>query len=67
MSRPGDQVIFETERLIVRPYTMDDVDHFLQLNGDEEVMRYIYVRRKHRGNQKNFCKRSLQPILKSRA
>ena len=26
---------------IVRPYTMDDLDDFFRLNGDEEVMRYI--------------------------
>ncbi|HEY6504065.1 MAG TPA: GNAT family N-acetyltransferase [Chitinophagaceae bacterium] len=34
-------MVFETERLIVHPYTMDDLDHFFRLNGDEEVMRYI--------------------------
>jgi ribosomal-protein-alanine N-acetyltransferase len=34
-------MIFETERLRVRPYTMDDLHLFFQLNGDEEVMRYI--------------------------
>ena len=34
-------IIFETERLFVRPYTMDDLDLFYRLNGDEEVMRYI--------------------------
>ena len=33
--------IFETERLIIRPYTMDDLDNFFRMNGDEEVMRYI--------------------------
>lgn len=26
---------------MIRPYTMDDLDHFFRLNGDEEVMRYI--------------------------
>ena len=35
------QVIFETERLIVRHYTKDDDDNFFLLNGDEEIMRYI--------------------------
>ena len=34
-------IIFETERLIVRSYTMDDIDHFFRLNGDKDVMRYI--------------------------
>jgi ribosomal-protein-alanine N-acetyltransferase len=33
--------IFETERLIIRPYTMADLSLFFRLNGDEEVMRYI--------------------------
>ena len=36
-----EQIVFETERLIVRPYTMDELDNFFKLNGDEEVMRYI--------------------------
>jgi ribosomal-protein-alanine N-acetyltransferase len=35
------KTIFETERLLVRPYSMDDLDLFFRLNGDEEVMRYI--------------------------
>ena len=26
---------------MVRPYTMDDLHYFFQLNGDEDVMRYI--------------------------
>ena len=34
-------IIFETPRLIVRPYTMEDVSHFFLLNGSEEIMRYI--------------------------
>ena len=35
-------VIFETERLIVRQYDFDiDADNFFLLNGDEEVVRYI--------------------------
>lgn len=35
------QILFETERLIVRHYTIDDQENFFLLNGDEEVMRYI--------------------------
>src|SRR3989337_1020336 len=35
------QILFETERLIVRHYTKDDSDNFFSLNGDEEIMRYI--------------------------
>lgn len=34
-------IIFETERLIVRPYTPGDKDHFFLLNSNEEVVRYI--------------------------
>lgn len=34
-------LIFETPRLIVRQYTLEDADNFFSLNGDEEVMRYI--------------------------
>ena len=41
MNKPNDTIVFETERLSVRPYTMDDLHHFFRLNGDEDVMRYI--------------------------
>jgi [ribosomal protein S5]-alanine N-acetyltransferase len=34
-------MIFETHRLLIRPYVMDDFENFYQLNADEEVMRYI--------------------------
>src|SRR6187401_3199762 len=35
-------VIFETERLIVRQYDFEtDTENFYLLNGDDEVMRYI--------------------------
>jgi RimJ/RimL family protein N-acetyltransferase len=33
--------VFETERLLVRHYTIGDADNFFILNGDPEVMRYI--------------------------
>jgi [ribosomal protein S5]-alanine N-acetyltransferase len=39
--RSISNIVFETKRLIVRPYTMDDLHHFFQVNGDEDVMRYI--------------------------
>ena len=41
MSKSDIQIVFETERLIVCPYSMDDFDNFYHLNGDEDVMRYI--------------------------
>lgn len=41
MNKSGKQIIFETERLFIRLYSMDDFDNFFRLNGDEEVMRYI--------------------------
>jgi len=34
-------VIFETERLIIRQYTLADEENFFKLNGDPELMRYI--------------------------
>jgi ribosomal-protein-alanine N-acetyltransferase len=34
-------IVFETERLLIRPYTTDDLQFFYSLNGDAEVMRYI--------------------------
>lgn len=33
--------LIESERLYVRYYTIDDLDNFYRLNGDEEIMRYI--------------------------
>ena len=35
------QIVFETERLIVRHYNDEDADNFYLLNSDPEVMRYI--------------------------
>ncbi|HEX4374841.1 MAG TPA: GNAT family N-acetyltransferase, partial [Puia sp.] len=34
-------MIFETERLLVRQYNLDDAENFYLLNSDEEVMKYI--------------------------
>lgn len=34
-------VIFETDRLVIRRYTLADEENFFRLNGDAEVMRYI--------------------------
>ena len=33
--------IFETERLYIYPYSVEDFDDFFRLNGDEDIMRYI--------------------------
>jgi ribosomal-protein-alanine N-acetyltransferase len=33
--------IFETARMIVRQFTIADADFFAEMNGDEELMRYI--------------------------
>jgi RimJ/RimL family protein N-acetyltransferase len=41
MAKSDNQIVFETERLVIRPYTMNDLDNFFLLNGDEDVMRYI--------------------------
>src|SRR5689334_21466210 len=37
----SSRVIFETERLSIRSYTIDDFENFFRLQGDEEIMRYI--------------------------
>ena len=34
-------VFLETERLLLRRFTHDDVDNLYNLDGDPEVMRYI--------------------------
>lgn len=34
-------VIFQTDRLIIRRYTLQDEENFFRLNGDPEVMKYI--------------------------
>ena len=36
-----NQIVFDTERLIVRHYRDDDADNFFLLNSDPEVMRFI--------------------------
>ena len=42
MDELNNEIIFETERLIVRPYIFDvDTENFFLLNGNEKVMRYI--------------------------
>ena len=34
-------VFLETERLVLRAFTMDDVDNLVELDGDPEVMHFI--------------------------
>lgn len=38
---PSVRVFLETERLILRYFTADDVDNLVELNSDPDVMRYI--------------------------
>ena len=35
------ETIFQTERLFIRQFSMDDIEDFYRLHGDEEIMRYI--------------------------
>jgi hypothetical protein len=35
------QVFLETERLVLRRFTPEDVDLLVELDGDPEVMRYL--------------------------
>jgi len=37
----GHQVTIETERLVLRPFTMDDLDEFALICADPQVMRFI--------------------------
>jgi hypothetical protein len=37
----AEGIFVETERLILRHFTMDDVDHIAAQDGDPEVMRYV--------------------------
>src|SRR5205085_6749733 len=41
MRRNQTRIIFQTERLFVKQYTVRDADHFFQLAGDPLVMQYI--------------------------
>ena len=44
LPRPDDpavHVFLETERLVLRRFTEDDVDNLVELDGDPEVMRFI--------------------------
>ena len=41
MEIAGSKILFETERLYVRQFTMDDIEDFFLFNSDEVVMRYI--------------------------
>jgi RimJ/RimL family protein N-acetyltransferase len=34
-------MIIETERLMLRPFTMDDFDIIYRLYSDEEILRYM--------------------------
>ncbi len=35
------QVFLETERLVLRRFTPDDVDNLVELDGDPQVMHFI--------------------------
>ncbi|MGI5347877.1 GNAT family N-acetyltransferase [Streptomyces sp. CA-250714] len=37
----GSGVVIETERLLLRPLTLDDVDFFVELHSDPEVTRFV--------------------------
>ncbi|WP_205509876.1 GNAT family N-acetyltransferase [Longitalea arenae] len=52
-------VIFETDRLLIRRYTLADEENFFAINGDPEIMRYI---REPRDRQECliFLKRNIQ-------
>ena len=39
--KPVPQTLLESERVILRRYTMDDLDRLDRLNSNVDVMRYI--------------------------
>jgi ribosomal-protein-alanine N-acetyltransferase len=41
MTDSTQNIIFETPRLIIRRYTVGDLNNFFQLNGNQDVMRFI--------------------------
>lgn len=41
MSASAMRILLETERLVLRRFTMADVDHLVELDGDPEVMRFL--------------------------
>lgn len=51
-------MIFGSERLYVRYFTMGDLDKFYQLNGDEEIVRYIRAPKSH-----EECKAFLEQVI----
>ncbi len=55
-------LIFETERLIVRPYVTGDELNFFALNGNEEVVRYIRA-----AKTREECDEFLATIIKDYA
>jgi RimJ/RimL family protein N-acetyltransferase len=38
---PSMQIFLETERLVLRRFTEDDVDNLVELDSDPDVMRFI--------------------------
>ena len=39
--RSAEGVLLETERLVLRQFTMSDVDNLAELDADPDVMRFI--------------------------
>lgn len=59
-----NEIIFETERLVVRRYTENDLDNVYRLNSDEEVMRYIRKTMSFE-ETKNFFRQNLEAYVKN--
>jgi [ribosomal protein S5]-alanine N-acetyltransferase len=52
-------IVFQTERLIVRTYNADDKENFFLMNGDEEIVRYIRA-----AKSREECDRFLLEVIK---
>jgi RimJ/RimL family protein N-acetyltransferase len=58
------QTIFETKRLIIRRYAMDDLDDFFRLNGDPEIMQFIRPAQDYE-HSKEFLQKIIESYLTS--
>ena len=62
------QIFLETERLVLRWFTEDDVDNLVELDGDPDVMRFVNggrpTPRRHDGRERRVATRAGESGLK---
>lgn len=62
MARVTSRVLLETDRLVLRAFTADDIDLILDLDGDPEVMRWING---GTPTSRGFAERKIIPLFTS--